>query len=285
MEERWSEEVFAGVAGLDWLRLRKLLLPMRRNRPRGCCDAAGSVATVKVEELVSLGCVERPWTLLLPVELAPLPRRKLRMLLLLPKNLRRLKPVLGPPAEAERESLRVDEAKDGGRLAGSMELVLLCWECWLEIGKGSEEREAEPCSFSKAGDCAEEADGEDAVAASEFVDVAERSRFLSLGGSDRLEEDGAPEEGAAALCLNIMAVPSELTRRRMPLRGAKSAGAEADFEEEEIEDGGAELDAESGMGMARTGKGKLGAEPEVEGREVSVILNSCTPGWCEGRVQ
>lgn len=207
------------------------------------------------------------------------------MLLLLPKNLRRLKPVLGPPAEAESESLRVDEAKDGGRLAGSMESVLLCWECWLEIGKGSEETEVEPCSFSKAGDCAEEADGEDAVAASEFLNVAERSRVLSLGGSDPLEEDGAPEEGAAVLCLNIMAVPSELTRRRMPLRGAKSAGGEADFEEEDIADGGAELDAESGMGMARTGGPKLGAEPEIEGREVSVILNSCTPGWCKRRVE
>lgn len=104
-EEASSEDGFAGVAWLDWLRLRKLLLPMRRKRPRGCCEAgddadegrdaglglgdgaAASVLTAALDELAAL--------------LAPTPPSKLRMLLLRPKNLRRLKPELDVDGVAE----------------------------------------------------------------------------------------------------------------------------------------------------------------------------------------
>lgn len=52
LEERSSEDVLVGAAGLDWLRLRKLLLPIRLNRPRGC--AAAPAAVFEFPELASL---------------------------------------------------------------------------------------------------------------------------------------------------------------------------------------------------------------------------------------
>ena len=78
----------AAAVPLDWLRLRKLLLPMRRKSP-------GPVLEAPCEEL---GVTT---LLLLLVDVAPslLPSRLL-MLLLRPKNLRRLMP-LDEAADAE----------------------------------------------------------------------------------------------------------------------------------------------------------------------------------------
>lgn len=100
---------------------------------------------------------------------------------------------------------------------------------------------------------------------------------MRLGGSGRLEDEPAPDE-AAVFCLNIIAVPSELTRTRIPLFGATSAGVAAGFEKEDIADEGVGVDGDSGMGVARTGRPKLGAAPEEEGREVLAILKGLLRG-------
>ena len=81
-----------------------------------------------------------------------------------------------------------------------------------------------------------------------------------------MEEGPASEEAAAALFLNM--TPSELTRTRMPLLGDGSVEAEVMAGEGE----GAEVEGESGIGIVRTGRPKLGPPPAALRLEVSVML-------------
>lgn len=74
-------------------------------------------------------------------ELPALPPSKLRMLLLLPKNLRRLKPVVGPGAVDESESLEAAEGKTEVRCA----LFLFGRRGWREGGSGGVAVDAESC--------------------------------------------------------------------------------------------------------------------------------------------
>ena len=100
-EEASSEESWLDAACFDWLRLRKLLLPIRRKRPRGCCEAAGD-ADEERDVRSGIGDEAGPFVVVVVVLDAALdevpallavalePPSKLRMLLLRPKNLRRL---------------------------------------------------------------------------------------------------------------------------------------------------------------------------------------------------
>lgn len=119
MDERSSEdELLAALAPvLGWLRLRKLLLLMRLRSPEPIVGVV--VVVVIVPGFGSLTC-EEP-ALVVFDEVAELPPRRLLMLLLLPKNLRRLKPF---PDSVVTDSSDCLEAA-GERRVGSR----VCGEC------------------------------------------------------------------------------------------------------------------------------------------------------------
>ena len=98
-DERSSVEELLVGPPLVWLRFKVLLLPIRRSSPCDCGPTAELGEGVQVPSCED--CRELPVAVLLAEELLPPPPRRFRMLLLLPKNLRRLKPLLEPAAEDE----------------------------------------------------------------------------------------------------------------------------------------------------------------------------------------
>ena len=187
------------------------------------------------------------------------------MLLLRPKNLRRLKP---PPVPAADDASASFET--GAEFADAERALVNC-EVGRDDGIGSDDTEAELLS-SAAGCGGSEVDkaGGGSIG---FLQVAERRRVWTLGGSGCLDDEPASEEAVLPF-LNMMAAPSELTRTRMPLlEGGCSAEAE------DTAGGAAEAEGDSGMAMVRTGRPKLDAAPPDVCLEVSVMVCSgCQEG-------